>query len=543
MGRMTVGSLSVTLGLAVSLQGATARVREPGFFDYVVVGAGAAGSVLASRLTEDPGTNVLVLEAGGPDDDARIHFPSTFRQLLDTPFNHGYSTAGEPHLNGREIAWPRGEGWGGSGSISAMVYVRGHPSDFDRWEARGNPGWGYDDVLPYFKKAEDHEGGPSRFHGVGGSQGVAGPRFVPPLSRAFLEAARQAGLPPNDDFNGARQEGVGLYPLNQRNGARDSTSDAYLRPALVRPNLTVRSHARVTRVLFEGRRAVGVAYVQDGKDLEVHAAREVILSAGTIGSAQLLLLSGVGPAAPLTALGIPVVRDLPGVGENLQDHPRVAVTYASKTPLGLTDAQRRQAEREYAEHRTGPLSSNGVAAGAFVRLSPADPAPAIQMMVTANPVDDTFSIHAALMHPSSRGSLRLRSADARDAPMLQANYLADDRDLEGLARGLEIARGVARAVALDGYRGEELAPGAAGWEKSALRRYIRDHVDTFFHPVGTCRMGQDERAVVDPELRVRGVEGLRVIDASVMPDLLSGATHAATVMIAEKGADLVRKGR
>ena len=540
MGRTALGSLCVALGLAASPPGAVAPGPDLGHFDYVVVGAGAAGSVLAHRLTEDPGTNVLVLEAGGPDDDPRIRRPSAFRQLLETPFNHGYSTAAELHLNGREIQWPRGEGWGGSGSISAMVYVRGHASDFDRWEALGNPGWGYDDVLPYFKKAEDQERGPSEFHGVGGPQSVADPRFVPPISRAFLEAALQVGLPRNDDFNGARQEGAGLYQVNQRDGARDSAADAYLRPALRRPNLAIESHARVTRVLFEGRRAVGVAYVQDGRDLEVRAAREVILSAGSIGSAQLLLLSGIGPAEQITALGIPVVRDLPGVGENLQDHPRVALTYASKSPLGLTDAERERAEREYAEHRTGPLSSNGVGAGAFVRLSPDDPSPGLQTMLTANPVDNTFSINVVLMHPASRGHLRLRSADPTAPPILQANYLGDDRDLEGLVRGLEIARRIAGAEALAEYRGEELGPGAASWERAALRRYVRDHVTTFFHQVGTCRMGEDERAVVDPALRVRGVEGLRVVDASVMPDLLSGATHAATVMIAEKGADLVK---
>jgi choline dehydrogenase len=521
------------------LLGACTTRQEGESFDYVVVGAGAAGSVLAYRLTEHPDTTVLVLEAGGPDDDPRIHRPSAFRQLLDSRFNWGESTVEEPHLNGRRVSLPRGRGWGGGGSISAMVYVRGHRSDFDRWEALGNPAWRYDDVLPYFKKAENQERGPSEFHGVGGPQNVADPRWVPPIAEAFCEAAFQAGIPRNEDFNGPRQAGVGLYQLNQRNGERHSAADAYLRPALDRANLTVESRARVTRILFEGRRAVGVAYIQNGRTREVRASREVLLSAGTIGSAQLLLLSGVGPAEELRALGIPVVRDLPGVGENLQDHPRVAITYSSRKPLGLSESERERAEREYEESHTGPLSSNGIGAGAFVKLSPDDPAPGIQLMPTTNPAAGTFSIQVALMHPRSRGSVRLRSTDPAEPPAIQVNYLADERDMVGLVLGLEIAQRIAESRALDAYRGEELGPGPAGWGRDALHAYIRDNVATFFHPVGTCRMGSDELAVVDPDLRVRGVEGLRVIDASVMPDLLSGATHAATVMIAEKGADLV----
>jgi choline dehydrogenase len=284
---------------------------------------------------------------------------------------------------------------------------------------------------------------------------------------------------------------------------------------------------------------VGVAYVQGGQTREVRVAREVILAAGTIGSAKLLLVSGVGPAGDLRALGIPVVRDLPGVGENLRDHPRVAVTYASRKPLGLSAAERERAEREYEESRSGPLASNGVGAGAFVRLSPEDPAPAVQIMPTANPAANTFSVHAALMHPESRGSLELRSADPDAPPILRARYLAEEGDMDALAEGLRIARRIAGADALSGYRGEERLPGPEGWEEDDLRAYIRRHVATFYHPVGTCRMGSDDGAVVDPELRVRGLEGLRVIDASIMPDLLSGATHAATVMIAEKGAALL----
>ena len=521
------------------LAGCTTSEKDA-HFDYVLVGAGAAGSVLATRLTEDPETSVLVLEAGGPDDDPRIRQPSSFRQLLESPFDWDYWTEEEARLHERRISWPQGRGWGGSGSISAMVYVRGHARDFDQWEELGNPGWGYDDVLPYFKKAENQERGASLYHGVGGPQNVADPRWTSPISEAFIEAALQSGLPRNQDFNGERQEGVGLYQLNQKAGERHSAADAYLRPALGRANLSVESHALATRVLLEGRRAVGVSYTRDGRVHDVRADREVILCAGTIGSAQLLLLSGLGPADELSELGLPVIRDLPGVGKNLQDHPRVALTYASRKALGLSDSDRERAQRQYEQDRTGPLSSNGVAAGVFVKLSPDEPAPGIQIMLTANPPAGAFSVHTVLMRPRSRGWLRLRTTDPTEPPIIQASYLADERDLEGLVRGLEVARRIAAAEALGEYRGEELGPGPGGWEGEALRDYIRDNVVTFFHQVGTCRMGADEDAVVDAELRVRGVQGLRVIDASVMPTLVGGATHAATVMIAEKGADLLK---
>jgi choline dehydrogenase len=508
-------------------------------FDYVVVGAGAAGSVVASRLSEDPAMRVLVLEAGGPDTDPRIHRPSSYRELAGTDLDWRYQTEEEPHLAGRRIAWPRGRVWGGSGSIAAMVYVRGHPADFDAWEAAGNSGWGWEDVLPWFKKAENHERGPSALHGTGGPQNVAEPRWVPPLSLAFLEAAAQAGLRRHDDFNGRTQEGASLYALNQRNGERHSAADAYLRPVLHRPNLTVLSHALATRVLVESGRAAGVAYRREGQEGRARATREVILCTGTIGSPQLLLLSGVGPAGHLESLGIPVVWDLPGVGENLQDHPRVALTYESRKPLGFaTAAEQEVATREYSRSRTGPLTNPGLGAGAFVRTRSDEETPDVQIIVTANPAANAWSLHVALMRPRSRGSLRLRTAEPGAPPLIRASYLADDRDLDVLVRGLAIARRIAGQQALAQYRGEELSPKAG----EDLRRFVRENTTTFFHPVGTCRMGADRMAVVDSELRVHGVTGLRVIDASVMPALVAGATHAATVMIAEKGADLVKKG-
>ena len=522
------------LGLLVS---ASLTVGETKPFDYIVVGAGAAGSVLAARLTENPQVNVLVLEAGGRDDDERIYQPAAFRQLIKSPLDWDYTTEKEPYLGDRLVSWPRGKVWGGSGSITAMVYVRGHPRDFDAWEELGNEGWGFEDVLPYFKKAENQERGPSKYHGVGGPQNVADPRWVPPISRAFVEAALEAGLSRNEDFNGEKQEGAGLYQLNQKNGERHSAAAAYLRPALRRENLTVESHALATQILFDDHRAVGVAYLQEGQSREARAKREVILSAGTIGSPQLLMLSGIGPAEHLTTLDIAVIRDLPGVGMNLRDHPRVALTYESKQALAFDEES---AVREYYLERRGPLSGNGVGAGAFVKVPEDKTSPNIQIFLTANPRQNTFSLNAALMQPQSQGRIRLQSKDPEDYPLINANYLAERQDLEGLVAGLAVARRIAEARALGEYRGKEVGPGPEMSEGEELHRYIRENLMTFFHAVGTCKMGSDPLAVVDDQLRVHGVEGLRVIDASIMPTLISGATHAATVMIAEKGADLVK---
>jgi choline dehydrogenase len=543
MGRFQIGARWAVAAWLASLPAVSIDAAEPRPFDYVIVGAGAAGSVVASRLTEDPHVSVLVVEAGGPDTDARIHQPSSFRALPGSGLDWQYATEDEAGLGQRKVPWPRGRVWGGSGSINAMVYVRGHPRDFDRWAEAGNPGWTFAGVLPFFKKAENQERGPSRYHGTGGPQNVADPRWVSPISQAFLAAAQEIGLPRNEDFNGERQEGAGLYQLNQKNGERHSTAAAYLRPALRRENLTVVSHALATRILFAGSRAVGIEYVRRRETHEVRASREVILCAGTIGSPQLLMLSGVGPAEQLTSRDIPVIRELPGVGRNLQDHPRVAVTYRSTGALALTDPDAEErARREYVLSRSGPLSSNGVGAGVFTKTSPDLPAPDLQLFLTANAAQGTFSIQVALMHPASRGEIALRSGAPHEHPSIRANYLSDEGDLDRLVVGVAVARRIAAAAALKSYRGEELGPGPEALGGVAIRDYVREHATTFYHPVGTCRMGSDPMAVVDDELRVHGLDGLRVIDASVMPSLISGATHAATVMIAEKGADLIKRG-
>jgi choline dehydrogenase-like flavoprotein len=361
---------------------------------------------------------------------------------------------------------------------------------------------------------------------------------VPPLSRAFLEAAREAGIALNADFNGASQEGAGLYRLNQRNGERHSAAAAYLRPALSRPNLTVESHALATRVLLRDGRAVGVAWRRGGEEHEAFARREVVLCAGAVGSPQLLMLSGIGPAGHLRGLGIPVVLDLPGVGGNLQDHPRVPLPWESRRPLGFTAAEQERAVAEYDRDRTGPLTSPGVGAGAFVRTRPGEEEPDVQIIPVANAAAGTFSLNVALMRPASRGEVRLRLADAAARPVIRARYLSDERDVEGLLRGIAAARRIAAAPALAAWRGRPLFPAEDEGEE-ALRRHVRETATTFFHPVGTCRMGPGPDAVVDERLRVRGVRGLRVIDASVMPLLVGGATHAATVAIAEKGAEML----
>ncbi|HUZ00427.1 MAG TPA: choline dehydrogenase [Thermomicrobiaceae bacterium] len=517
--------------------------------DYVIVGAGSAGCVLAARLSEDPTVSVCLLEAGGPDSRREIRIPAAFSKLFGTPCDWAFETEPEPHLGGRRLYWPRGKLLGGSSSLNAMIYMRGNRRDYDGWREAGNVGWGFEDVLPYFKRAEHQERGPSEYHGVGGPFNVADLRCVNPLSAAFVAAGVERGLPRNPDFNGPEQDGVGLYQVTQKGGRRCSAADAYLRPALRRANLTVVTGAHATRLVVEASRAVGVDYVADGRPRRVAADREIILCAGTVGSPHLLLLSGIGPADELRAHGVPVVLDLPGVGQHLQDHPAAGVAYACTQPVSLAGAAQFRHLARYLALKQGPLTSNVAEAGAFCRTDPAAPAPDLQFHFgptyfsshgRANPAGHGFTLGATLIRPRSTGSITLRSADPLAAPAITANYLAEEADLRVLTAGVELARELAATRAFDPFRGAETSPGAEVRGAAAIERFLRGSLETLYHPTGTCRMGGDELAVVDPALTVRGLEGLRVVDASVMPETIGGNTNAPTIMIAERAVDLIR---
>jgi len=509
-----------------------------------VIGAGSAGCALASRLTERADVNVLLMEAGPPDRKREIHIPARFSKLFQTDVDWNFSTEPQEHLNGRRLYWPRGKMLGGSSSMNAMVYMRGVRADYDAWRDMGNGGWGFDDVLPLYKAAENQERGASAEHGVGGVLNVADLRCVNPLTEVFLKACEAAGIGKNADFNGSTQEGAGLYQVTQKHGGRVSAADAYLKRALRRGNLTVWTQVQVARVVIEEGRAAGVEFFQKQSPdrQQVRAAREVILCAGTIGSPQLMLLSGIGPRQELEALGIPVVAELEGVGRNLQDHLNIGQSFHSTQPVSLNSAESIPNLLKYIFQKTGPLTSNVAEAGAFLKSRAELEECDLQLHFAPvhfvdhglkNPQGHGFSLGAVLLTPKSEGRIYLRSADPRTAPAIDPMYLSQAEDMEPMREGLKMVWRLLESQPFDAYRGK------AVFEKQDTASYVRAHAETLYHPVGTCKMGSDAAAVVDARLRVFGVEGLRVADASVMPKIVRGNTNAPAMMIGEKAARMI----
>jgi choline dehydrogenase len=526
-------------------------------YDYVIVGGGSAGCVLASRLSEDPDSRVLLLEAGPPDTADEIHIPAAVNLLFKTAYDWNYQTTPQDRAGGRSIYWPRGRVLGGSSSINAMIYIRGSRHDYDVWrDDYGCEGWGYTDLLPYFLRAESNSRGASAYHGASGPLRVQDLKFRSGLTGDFVTAARNYGLPANDDFNGPEQEGVGYYQVTQKAGRRWSAADAYLHPAADRPNLTIYTDALVTGVEIEGGRATGVRYLRRGVEELVRAEAEIILSAGAVGSPQLLMLSGVGPADHLHEHNIAVMAENPGVGSNLSDHPMVTAMWSAPKTRSLWEKAGPRNLARWQMMHSGPMTTNIAEAGGFSRTDPALAAPDIQWHVLpvpyldgglADPASRAMSVLITLLTVGSRGKIRLRSADPRHKPSIDPSYLSDIDDLDPLVKAVGMAREIAAARPLSRELKAELAPGPAVRSDADLREWVRGNLSTIYHPVGTCAMGGDSRvaasklaSVVDTELRVRGVERLRVVDASVMPTVPRGNTNAPTIAIAERAADLIQ---
>ena len=527
-------------------------------FDYIIIGGGSAGCVLAARLSEDPTTSVCLLEAGPADKSVLIHCPAGLALMAKNgAANWAFETVPQPGLNGRRGYQPRGKVLGGSSSINAMIYLRGQREDYDHWAAEGNPGWGFDEVLPYFRKSEHNERGADAWHATGGPLNVMDLRSPNRYGPVFVKAGEQAGYARNNDFNAERQDGVGLYQVTHKGGERFSAAKGYLAPNLQRPNLQVITDARVTRILMQGKRATGVELQQGGARRELMAKREVLLSAGALQSPQILMLSGIGPGAELHKHGVPVVHDLPGVGRHLHDHIDVVQVVDAPhlsdlfgiSPTGLWRALK--GIFEWRSNRSGMLTTNFAEAGGFIRSQPDEATPDLQLHFVIGKLVDHgrkttfghgYSCHVCLLRPKSRGSLTLASNDPMAAPLIDPAFLSDPDDLQRLVRGFKLMRTLLQQPALAGYTGRELKTSADAQTDAQIETFIRGHADTIYHPVGTCRMGPGALDVVDAQLKVRGVDGLRVVDASIMPRLISGNTNAPTIMISEKAADMIRAG-
>ncbi|MEM9046443.1 MAG: GMC family oxidoreductase N-terminal domain-containing protein [Pseudomonadota bacterium] len=522
-------------------------------WDFIVVGAGSAGCVLANRLSADPNNRVLLLEAGPKDRNPWIHVPVGYYKTMHSELSWGYDTEPEPELDGRRIHWPRGKVLGGSSSINGLVYIRGQQEDYEHWRQLGNTGWGWDDVLPYFKRAEHNERGADAWRGTGGPLKVSDIRDRREICDAFIASANAAGVPPNADFNGAVQEGAGYFQTTSVGGLRCSSAVGYLKPARSRANLHIQTDALATELVFDGDRISGVRYIQSGVDRLANCQGEVVLCGGAVNSPQLLQLSGIGPGAHLRELGIEVRKDLPSVGQDLQDHLQIRSLYRLNKPISVNDEVNNLLRRawtgvQFAIQRRGPLTLSAGSVGVFAKVLPESETPDIQFHFIPFSADKPGTgLHrwsgvtssVCQLRPESRGEILITSRDPHAHPRIVGNYLSTEYDKRVLIEGLRLARRISQAMPFQGHVAEEVEPGLDLIEDAALMEHVRKRATTIFHPTSTCRMGADARAVVDPRLRVRGVAGLRIADCSIMPTIPSGNTNAPAIMVGEKCADMM----